>query len=519
MAVIEFKNYRDKVRGCWWGKLAGGTLGAPFEGKRGAFDVDFYTQADPSGVPNDDVDLQLVFLRACETYLNKVDAHILAEYWLSYISMSISEYGSAKNNLKIHLAPPLSGLTNNPCKNSCGAFIRSELWACLCAGNPDVAVRYALEDGCIDHGGEGVYGEIFCAALESYAFIESDIDKLIDKALTFVPQNCDLKKAVDIARQAKREGKTWKEARYEVLSGVPGSFGISYGSKVEDEKDRQLPLSEDFYDAPSNVALAVIGLLYGDGDFEKTICIATGCGEDADCTAGFAGAVMGIIHGYSELPEKWIKPLGSDIITYCLSSRDDAYYPKTTDELVERILRLTPRFFDCGVDVLTKGEGYSVKILSEAELLCVWAIRQKGNPNLHKYPLSLVPDFSYSINRVGKEAGVRYQEKLFDVTVFYPNGAAAREGEPLKLRVEFWNRIYEQQQLELKWYLPENVVIGGGKFASVFLDQIHGGYNEGAKDFEITVVKNEDCKVELLLEITSVGRYERAYVPVVLQMV
>ena len=518
MTTIKFKDYKDKVRGCWWGKLIGGTLGAPFEGKRGTFDVGFYVQDDPSGVPNDDVDMQLVNLRACETYLNKVDAHVLAEYWLSYVSISISEYGSAKNNLKAHIAPPLSGAVNNPCKNSCGAFIRSELWACLCAGNPDVAVRYAVEDACVDHSGEGINGEIFCSALQSYAFIEKDIDKLIDLALTFIPADSDTAKAINIARTSKKNGKTWKEARYAVLSEVPGSFGISYGGTVEDEKDKLLPLSEDFYDAPSNVALAVIGLIYGEGDFEKTICIAAGCGEDADCTAGFVGAVMGIILGYERLPSKWLKPLGNKIVTYCLSSRDDARYPKTNDELVERILRLTPRFFDGAVDVLSKDEGYDIRVLSDSELLSVWSIRQKGSPNLKKYPLELYPDFSYCLNRVGKDVGVRFQEQLFDITVFYLNGVTVRVNEPFRINVEFWNKIYEQQQLELKWYLPDNVKIKGGKFVSVFLDQVHGGYNEGSSEFEFTVIENLDSKVELLLEVISVGRYKRAYVPIVLLM-
>ena len=516
MTTIKFQDYRDMVRGCWWGKLVGGTLGAPFEGKRGTVDVDFYVQDDPSGIPNDDVDMQLVNLRACENYLNKVDAHILAEYWLSYVSISISEYGSAKNNLKAHIAPPFSGAVNNPCKNSCGAFIRSELWACLCAGNPDVAVRYAVEDACVDHSGEGVYGEIFCAAMQSYAFIEKNIYKLIDKALGFIPADSDLTKAVRIAVDCKKSGKTWKEARYAVLSEVPGSFGISYGNAVEDENDRRLPLSEDFYDAPSNIALAVIGLIYGENDFGKAICIATGCGEDADCTAGFVGAVMGIVLGYEKLPKKWLEPLGDEIVTYCLSSRDDANYPKTNEQLVERILRLTPRFFDGAVDVLSKGEGYEIKVLEPSELLSVWAIRQKGNPNLYKYPLQLYPDFSSCLERVGQDAGARYQELLFDVTVFYPNGITVRENEPFEIKVEFWNRIYEQQQLELKWYLPDNVAMEGGKFVSVFLDQVHGGYNDGIKTFRMKVTKNVNCKVELLLEVVSVGRYMRSYIPVTL---
>ena len=146
----------------------------------------------------------------------------------------------------------------------------------------------------------------------------------------------------------------------------------------------------------------------------------------------------------------------------------------------------------------------------------MWAIRQKGSPNLHKYPLELHPDFSYPLERVSKNVGVRYQEPLFDATVYYPNGAAVKAGEPFKIKIEFWNRIYEQQQLELKWHLPDNVKVNGGKFVSVFLDQIHGGYNEGVKEFEMTVKENRGCRIELLLEIISIGRYKRAYIPVIL---
>ena len=177
---IDFKTYKDKLEGCWWGKVAGGTLGAPFEGKRAVLDVPFYVQENPSGIPNDDVDFQLISLCACEKYHHMVDSKILAEYWLSLVSVRISEYGAAINNLRNHLLPPLSGKINNPCLNSNAAFIRSEIWACLCAGNPDIAVHYAFEDASVDHVGEGVYSEVFCAAMESYAFIESDINKIID---------------------------------------------------------------------------------------------------------------------------------------------------------------------------------------------------------------------------------------------------------------------------------------------------------------------------------------------------
>lgn len=95
---MNIKEYKNKVRGCWLGKNIGGTLGAPFECIRGVFDLTDYTQVLKDGaVPNDDLDLQLVWLNAAEKYGKNVDSKILAEYWLSYVVANWSEYGAGKN--------------------------------------------------------------------------------------------------------------------------------------------------------------------------------------------------------------------------------------------------------------------------------------------------------------------------------------------------------------------------------------------------------------------------------------
>ena len=111
---IDLQTYQDKVEACFLGKNIGGTLGAPFECYRGVFDISYYTQ-DLKGkpAPNDDLDLQLVWLNAVERYSNRVNAQILGEYWLSYITPSWAEYGASKNNLRMGLCPPFSGYVNN----------------------------------------------------------------------------------------------------------------------------------------------------------------------------------------------------------------------------------------------------------------------------------------------------------------------------------------------------------------------------------------------------------------------
>ena len=189
MRKLDFATYKDKVMGCWAGKNIGGVLGAPFEGKRQVNDISFYTQDLSMGPPpNDDLDLQIIWLAAVERYGRNVNASILGEYWLSYCIPNWVEYGTGKANLRAGLQPPLSGLIDNTYKDSCGCYIRSEIWACLAPGNPELAARYAYEDAIVDHEGEGMYGEIFFAALQSAAFVESDKRKLIDIALSYIPE-------------------------------------------------------------------------------------------------------------------------------------------------------------------------------------------------------------------------------------------------------------------------------------------------------------------------------------------
>lgn len=123
---INRSEYRDKVLGCWTGKNIGGTLGAPMEGRREIFDVKFYVQ-DLKGkpAPNDDLDLQLIWLLAVEENgIYQVNERVLGEYWLSHITAPWNEYGVGKENMANGLVPPLSGAFNNEqWKNSNGAWI------------------------------------------------------------------------------------------------------------------------------------------------------------------------------------------------------------------------------------------------------------------------------------------------------------------------------------------------------------------------------------------------------------
>jgi len=142
--AINRDDLRNKIYGCWMGKNIGGTLGGPYEGRRELLDVKGYVTPKGEPMPNDDLDLQLVWLKAIEERGPRgVNNRVLGEYWINYIPPHWNEYGICKSNMKAGLVPPISGEYHNPWKHSNGAWIRSEIWACLAPGCPDIAIKYA----------------------------------------------------------------------------------------------------------------------------------------------------------------------------------------------------------------------------------------------------------------------------------------------------------------------------------------------------------------------------------------
>jgi len=170
MMKLNRKMYLDRVSACWIGKNIGGTMGAPYEGDPNMQDISGFATPPGEPMPNDDLDLQIIWLTAVEDRgIYSITPRVLGEYWLNYVVPYCNEYGNAKANMKLGLLPPYSGeYLNEQWKNSNGAWIRTEIWACLFPGFPQYAVKYAYMDACVDHGlGEGTYAAMFTAALEN----------------------------------------------------------------------------------------------------------------------------------------------------------------------------------------------------------------------------------------------------------------------------------------------------------------------------------------------------------------
>jgi ADP-ribosylglycohydrolase len=317
MDKIEF---RKKVIGCWLGKAVGGTLGQPYEGTEGPLCLSFYDPVPTDMIPNDDLDLQVLWACVMDKMDKpRVDRQVFADAWLEHVNFPWDEYGLAIRNIRNGIRPPYSGSYDNFFVRGLGAAIRSELWACLAPGNPQLAAAYAYEDACVDHDGEGMYAEIFFAALESQAFVESSIPELIKAGLSAIPADSRLSKAIQDTCTWWHHLKNWTAVRERIL--------VTYGG-------------DNFTDVIMNIPFTILGLLAGNGDFSQTICIAANCGQDVDCTAASAGAILGIINPES-IGEEWLRPIGRKLILN--AGIVGISHPETLDGFTDMIIALKDR--------------------------------------------------------------------------------------------------------------------------------------------------------------------------------
>lgn len=395
---ISESDYRDKIYGGWMGKNIGGTLGGPLEGRKELMTYDFYPKLGELPLPNDDLDLQLVWLHALETYGPRLTAAEIAQEWQDHVFFPYDEYGYSLTNMRRGMTPPVSGWYSNPFTHCMGSPIRSEIWAMIAPDNPQLAAYYAYQDAITDHaGGEGVYGEMLFAAIESAAFVESDPQKLLAIGLSVIPPDCRTAKAVKDTVRWHAEGLDWIETRNQIIA--------AHGRI-------------NFTDAPQNIAFTILGLLYGT-DFGDAICKAVNCGYDTDCTGATLGAILGIIMGADQLPQEWITPIGDTIVVSPPVKGFPA--PKTVAELTERTVQT-------GAEVAAFWEGKPIP-----ELSALW------NETPHQDRLFLPSRFSPSL----------------EVVVDYgTDGPVVFAGQEKKLEVQLTNHASIRWYGALQFHLP-----------------------------------------------------------------
>ena len=332
---MDYEIYRKKLEGCWLGKSVGGTLGGPYEGKPGPLELSYYDPVPTEMLPNDDLDLQVVWLetvRRCGLPVNRWD---LAQAWLEHVHLWPDEYGIATRNLVRGVFPPASGAFDNPFTAGMGAAIRTELWACLAPGDPELAARLATEDACVDHAGEGLYAARFLAALESCAFVEDSLEKLMERARSFIPADSRLARALRDTETWWAEVHDWRTVRDRIVA-------------------HHAP--QNWTDVVPNLSFILLGWLAGGGEFGPSICTAVNCGFDTDCTGATLGALLGILQPKG-IEQKWLDPIGRSLVLSpgMVGMHQAATLDELSDQVAETAIQLL-RSYDSTVELDGDGQ-------------------------------------------------------------------------------------------------------------------------------------------------------------------
>ena len=204
--------------------------------------------------------------------------------------------------------PPESALYQNPYREWIGAQIRGDYFGYINPGDPETAADMGFRDASISHVKNGIYGEMFASAMIAAAAVEKDVEKVILHGLSQIPKTSRLYEQVMHIMDMYRNGASLEEVR-------------SYIHIEWNEYN-----AHDWCHTISNAEICAMALLYGEGDFEKTICCAVQTGFDTDCNGATVGSVMGIMHGAKSIPEKWTAPLHGKLDTTIFGvSRIDLY--------------------------------------------------------------------------------------------------------------------------------------------------------------------------------------------------
>ena len=355
----------DRIHGAWLGRAAGCSLGKPIEGwprKRiddylesaGALPLDDYIPFTEGAISprlksstrdniefmarDDDMDYPILGLLALEQHGGELTSRNMANTWLGRMPFHLlyTAESVAYRNFVNRLWPPESAAWRNPYREWIGAQIRADIFGYVAPGWPEKAAELAYQDASISHVKNGIYGEMFVAAMLAAAFVENDIEKIVNIGLSEIPRKCRLAEAVHDTLAWCRESSDWEEVWQKIFD----KYGHYHGVHTI-----------------NNAALVVMGLFFGANDYEKGIVVTVRGGWDTDCTGATVGSILGAKFGAEALPEKWIGVL-NDRLMSCVRDCND----NRISELAERTRRvasaiLAPVEEDEEAEPITDGDG------------------------------------------------------------------------------------------------------------------------------------------------------------------
>jgi ADP-ribosylglycohydrolase/transcriptional regulator with XRE-family HTH domain len=329
----SFDALENKIHGAWMGRICGCMLGKPLEGIRTDELIPFLeetnnyplhrhvlrsdltdkiiekykfgfagqTYADEiDGMPiDDDTNYVVLAQEIIDKHGRNFTSYDVAGAWLKYQSKEY--YFSAERVAYLNFVkgfdPPESAAYKNPYREWIGAQIRGDYFGYINPGNPELAAEMAWRDASISHTKNGIYGEMFVSAMLAVASSTDNIEEIILCGLAEIPYTSRLYEDVMAVVEAYKNGVCQKDC-----------FDMIH--KKYDEYT-----SHGWCHTISNAMIVVASLLYGNGDFGKSICMAVETGFDTDCNGATVGSVLGMIIGFEKIPEYWKKPINDKLYT------------------------------------------------------------------------------------------------------------------------------------------------------------------------------------------------------------
>ncbi len=327
---------KEKIHGAWMGRVCGCLLGKPVEGIRSedmkilltesgnspmyryinqsditdeiqekcSFNLKNKCYADVShGMPiDDDTNYVVLYQRIIEEYGRDFTPQNVADAWQKY--QPITAYFTAERVAYINFVngfrPPMSAMYKNPFREWIGAQIRGDYFGYINPGKMEIAAEMAFRDASISHVKNGIYGEMFASAMIAAAAVTDNIEDIILAGLGEIPCTSRLYFSVMSVIDDYRKG-TEKDL---VMA------------RIHEEYDEHTGYG--WCHTISNAMIVAAALLYGNGDFGKSICMAVETCFDTDCNGATVGSVLGMRNGISSIGEEWTKPVENTIHTAIL---------------------------------------------------------------------------------------------------------------------------------------------------------------------------------------------------------
>lgn len=297
-------DYSTRVYAGVLGKIIGVYLGRPFEQwsheriVRELGEIRYYVHDrlnKPLIVTDDDISGTFTFLRALADHgynATKLSAADIGRTWLNYIlphrtilwwgGIGVSSEHTAWYRLKSGIPAPRSGsiaLNGATVAEQIGAQIFIDGWGLICPGDPARAADLAARAGAVSHDRTAIHGAQMVAAMVALAFDRPDIDALIDGALAHIPARCELARMIADVRRWHAADGDWRTTL--------GRIQRTYGYGIYPGGCHMIP----------NHALIILALLYGAGDFNRSMSIVNTAGYDTDCNSGNVGCILGVRNG------------------------------------------------------------------------------------------------------------------------------------------------------------------------------------------------------------------------------